>query len=191
MNRRDAVKSVAVLMGGALSASTLSVMLDGCQTEARKGHGVKFTDDEQKMVHAMADVIIPRTDTPGAVDAGVPVFIVMMMQECYPDADQAQFHDGLAAFDKRCRKRYGDPFLKLSPEKQETAVADLDKVVLGKEKDKDAREDLAFYRKLKELTLLGFFTSEPGATKTLRYVQIPGRYDGCVPYKQGEKAWAT
>lgn len=191
MNRRDAVKSVAIIMGGALTASTLSVMLDSCNSAPKQGKGADFTDDETKMVTRMADVIIPRTDTPGAVDAGVPAFVVMMMQECYPEKDQKQFHDGLAAFDKWCKDKYKESFLKLSPDKQETAVADLDKMILGDKGKNNDNKDLSFYRKLKELTLLGFFTSEPGATKTLRYVQIPGRYDGCVPYKKGEKAWAT
>lgn len=189
MNRRDAVKSVAILMGGALTASTLSVMLDGCNHEMRSGKGTAFTDDENQMVGRMADIIIPRTDTPGAVDAGVPAFIVMMVGDCYSDKDQATFHKGLAAFDNECRTQYGSSFLKLSPDKQETAVQDLDTKVLSS-KGK-ATGDLAFYRQLKELTLLGFFTSEPGATKTLRYVQVPGHYDGDVPYHKGDKAWAT
>ena len=191
MNRRDAVKNVAVIMGGVLTASTMSVMLDSCNTRTGKGKGPDFTEDEKKMINRMSDVIIPRTDTPGAVDAGVPAFIVMMMQECYPGKDQQQFHAGLAAFDRLCKDKEGKPFLKLSPDKQEAVVADLDKTVLGNKKENEKNDDLSFYRKLKELTLLGFFTSEPGATKTLRYVQIPGRYDGCVPYKEGEKAWAT
>lgn len=189
MNRRDAVKSVAIMMGGVLTASTMSVMLNGCDTSMKEGNGIDFTGDEKEMVNRMTDVIIPKTDTPGAVDAGVPAFIVMMMQECYPDKDQQQFHAGLAAFDNLCKSQYKGHFLKLSPDKQETAVADLDKMVLGKNSLPD--KNLAFYHQLKELTLLGFFTSEPGATETLRYVQIPGRYDGCVPYKKGEKAWAT
>jgi hypothetical protein len=160
------------------------------------------------MVSRMADVIIPRTDTPGAVDAGVPAFIVMMMQECYPEEDQKQFHDGLAAFDKWSNDQYGDHFLQLAAKEQETAVSDLDKQILGNhtletltdeshqqqgltERKNQLDNDLNFYRKLKELTLLGFFTSEPGATETLRYIQVPGRYDGCVPYEEGDKAWAT
>lgn len=190
MNRRDAVRNVAIIMGGALTASTLSVMLDSCHSGPEQGKGRDFTEDEQKMVNRMTDIIIPRTDTPGAVDAGVPAFVVMMMQECYPDDDQKQFHDGLAAFDRFSKDHYGSSFLKLPEDKQESAVSDLDKTVLGNGK-KEGDKDLSFYRKLKELTLLGFFTSEPGATKTLRYVQIPGRYDGCVPYEKGEKAWAT
>ncbi len=176
-------------MGGALSATTLSVMLNSCNNAPEKGAGTVFTSGEKKTVERIADVIIPRTDTPGAVDAQVPAFIVMMMQECYPQKNQDAFQKGLAAFDKWCEKKYNKAFLKLSPTEQETAVAALDKEVLGKGKNKD--KSLSFYRTLKELTLLGFFTSEPGATKTLRYIQVPGKYEGCVPYKEGEKAWAT
>ncbi|GAA4314942.1 gluconate 2-dehydrogenase subunit 3 family protein [Compostibacter hankyongensis] len=189
MDRRDAVKRVAILMGGALSASTLSVMLDSCSQAPKKGSGTQFTEDEKSMVDRMSDIIIPKTDTPGAKEAGVPAFIVMMMQECYPEKDQQQFHDGLAAFDSRCRKQYKKSFLELSPEKQTEALTQLDKDVLGK--NKGQFKDLAFYRRLKELTLLGFFTSKPGATETLRYVQVPGHYDGCVDYHKGDKAWAT
>src|SRR5699024_5367047 len=118
-----------------------------------------------------------------------PAFIVMMMQECYPKDDQKQFHDGLAAFDAFCKEQYQHPFLDLSAEEQETAVADLDSKVLGEGEQKD--KDLDFYRKFKELTLLGFFTSETGATETLRYVQVPSKYEGCVPYHEGDRAWAT
>jgi hypothetical protein len=193
MDRRDALKNVALLMGGALTASTWSVMMEGCAHQVRTGKGTMFTDEEKKMVSLMADIIIPRTDTPGAADAGVPDFIVMMMQECYPDKDQQEFHDGLAAFDQFCHKQYGGSFLELSPEKQLEAVTALDKEVLSKPSSEEDKEDhdFGFYRKLKELTLLGFFTSEPGATETLRYVQVPGRYEGCVPYQEGQKAWAT
>ena len=177
-------------MGGALSASTLSVMLNSCNDAPEKGKGTLFTADEQETVAGMANVIIPRTDTPGAVDAGVPAFIVMMMQECYPQKDQDKFHSGLAAFNQWCNDTYGKAFSELSEEQKELAVTKLDKAVLGKEELKEG-EDFSFYRKLKELTLLGFFTSKPGATETLRYVQIPGKYDGCVPYHKGDKAWAT
>lgn len=176
-------------MGGALSASTLSVMLNSCNNPPEKGAGTVFTPDEKQIVGRMADVIIPRTETPGAVDAQVPAFIVMMIQECYPEKDQDAFHKGLTAFNKWSEKKYNKPFLKLSPAEQQAAVAQLDKEVLGKAKNKD--KTLSFYRTLKELTLLGFFTSESGATETLRYIQVPGKYEGCVPYQEGERAWAT
>lgn len=193
MDRREAIKKTAILMGGVLTAPTLSVFLESCSSDKKstlnKGSGTEFTEDEKKVVEGMVDVIIPRTDTPGAVDAEVPAFIVMMMQETYPEEDQKEFHSGLAAFDNWCQDEYEESFLELSSDKQDTAVADLDELVLG---DSDLPDDdLSFYRKLKELTLLGFFTSETGATETLRYVDVPGHYEGCVSYEKGDKAWAT
>ncbi len=191
MNRRDAIKRTALLMGGALSATTLSMVLNGCGNNSEKektnSNDLPFSEDEKAMIKRIADVIIPKTDTPGAVEAGVGAFIPMMMLDCYPKKDQKSFHDGLANFNKWCKDKYGNAFLKLSEEQQAVAVEALDKAVLGKEKN----EDLSFYKTFKELTLLGFFTSEPGATKTLRYVVVPGMYDGCVPYEEGQRAWAT
>lgn len=189
MDRRDALKQAALLMGGALTAATLSAVMEGCERPARQGQGGQFTEDETAMLSRMADVVIPRTSTPGAVDAGVPAFIVMMMGDCYPEKAQQAFHEGLAAFDRWCRGEQGDGFLALTPGDQETAVAGLDALVMGKKELPD--KALSFYRTFKELTILGYFTSKPGATETLRYVAVPGRYDGCIPYHEGDKAWAT
>lgn len=175
-------------MVGALSPSTHKIFFEGAEA-LLEGTGKLFTEEEKKMVHYMADIIIPRTDTPGAVDAKVPEFIVMMMQETYPLEDQDQFHSGLAAFDELCGKDYRRSFLKLSAEEREEAVGKLDSDILEKGKLQDS--DLIFYRILKELTLLGFFTSETGSTETQRYAQVPGQYEPCVPYKKGEKTWAS
>ena len=191
MDRREAVKVVAVLMGGAFSASTLSMMLDSCTTVDKKANGDYFSENDKKILERMSDIIIPRTDTPGAIDAGVPAFIVMMMQECYTPEEQKKFHDGLMAFDKACKENSGALFLKLPEGKQVEVVQALDADVLGKKRKKKDDNKSTFYRNLKALALLGFFTSEPGATKTLRYEQVPGKYEGCIPYQKGEKAWAT
>lgn len=191
MDRREAVKAVAVIMGGTFSASTLSMMLDSCTTATKQNNGDDFSNNEKKIVERMCDIIIPRTDTPGAVDAGVPAFVVMMMQECYTPENQKKFHNGLNSFDKACKENSGATFLKLSEEKQVEAVQSLDAEVLGKKNKKTDDEKPAFYRNLKALALLGFFTSEPGATKTLRYVHVPGKYEGCIPYQKEDKAWAT
>lgn len=190
MKRREAIKKTAILMGGLLSTPTLSV-LKGYDADTRSsgkiGSGKKFTKKEEKTVSRIADLIIPPTDTPGAEEAKVPEFIMMMIRDAYPDESQKKFHKGLANFNSWCQKRYNESFLEMSESKQETAVAELDKRVLG---GHDNNEDLSFYRMFKELTLLGFFTSKPGVTETQRYAQIPGRYEGCEVYEDGDQAWA-
>lgn len=191
MDRREAVKAVAILMGSAFSASMLSMMLDSCTTTDKQNNGDDFTSNEKKIIERMSDIIIPRTDTPGAIDAGVPAFVVLMMNECYTPEDQKIFHNGLKSFEKECRVNTGESFLKLAEAKQAEVVAALDANVLGKKNKKNTDEKSHFYRDLKALTLLGFFTSQPGATKTLRYSQVPGEYEGCISYHKGDKAWAT
>ena len=190
MDRREALKAVAILMGGAISASSLSMMLNSCTTETKQSKEDNFTNSEKKIIERMCDIIIPRTDTPGAIDARAPAFLVMMMQECYTPEDQEKFHLGLASFDKKCKEISGASFLKLTEEKQEEVVKALDAEVLGKGNKNKKDDQSTFYRNLKALTLLGFFTSEPGATETLRYAQVPGKFEGCIPYHKGEKAWA-
>ncbi len=93
--------------------------------------------------------------------------------------------------DEASKKKNGAYFLASTPEQRHDLLVDLDKEqkdYMHNKKDGDPKH---YFRMIKELTLWGYFTSEPGATKALRYVAIPGRYEGCIPYKKGEKAWAT
>jgi len=114
MDRREAVKSVAFLMGGALSATTIGVFLDGCTTpSANKGANL-FSADQEAMVTEIADIIIPNTKTPGAKAAGVGPWIAMMIKECYPQEAQDAFVKGLEDLDKRSKKEFDNPFLKIS-----------------------------------------------------------------------------
>jgi hypothetical protein len=192
MNRREAVQTITILTGGMLGASSLSMLLESCNHDFRSGKGTTFTTDEKEIISKMSDIIIPRTHTPGAVDAGVPAFIIMMLQECYPAEAQQQFHTGLGIFDHRCREKYGSHFLKLSKENQQAAVSDTDNTILGEKRGESVDKNLdAFYRNMKALTITGYYSSKPGATEALRYVPVPGRYEGCIPYHRGDKAWAT
>lgn len=193
MNRREAVQSLTLLTGGILSASTIGILLDSCNNNIKTGKGTRFTDEERNTISRMADIIIPSTKIPGAIGAGVPSFVIMMMQQCYPAHDQDNFHKGLGAFDLVCKQNYGHHFLKLSGEKQIEAVKYLDNRVFDKN-DPVGKSDesvSSFYRNLKGLTVLGYYSSKPGATEALRYLPVPGHYDGCVPYHKGDKEWAT
>ncbi|MBX5439703.1 MAG: gluconate 2-dehydrogenase subunit 3 family protein [Thermoflavifilum sp.] len=190
MNRRDAIRQVALLMGGALSAGTLSIVLDSCHhtPEQVTDH---FTDTHKKTITALADLILPRTNTPGALDAGVPDFVVMMVNECYPDDQRQKFLEGLNAFNQQCETQQGKLFADCAPDQQKTYLTAVEQRVFGQQTPQDSDDAIPyFYRTCKELTLLGYFTSEPGATKDLVYVPIPGKYEGCIPLKPGQHAWA-
>lgn len=213
MNRRDALTRVAYLMGGVVSVPTMVAVLDGCKSNSTSAGSVfSFSKDYQILVTEIAEIIIPKTDTPGAKEAGVGPFIELMLKDCYTEMQQKHFVAGLDEVEIESKK-LGSNFLKLAAEKQieviklmqakskEEAKLNDDKKAkqidsesgLAKEEQekKDAVEiPVPFFKLMKELTLFGYFTSEPGATKALDFVAIPGRYDACIKMKPGQKAYA-
>lgn len=199
MERREALRNVALLMGGAISATTLGVLFDGCNSPARKD---LFSKEQQDMLADLADTIIPETSTPGAKAAGVGPFIKMMLEECYPEDAQNVFAKGLKEIDDLCQEDFGASFGKLNAEQRSKVlkqIADKTAPMLAEDKKaSDAIKDLNkkplakpyFFLILKDLTMLGYFTSETGATQALAYIAVPGKYDGNVDLKEGQKAWA-
>jgi len=162
----------------------------------------------------VAETILPKTKTPGAKDAAVGQFMTVIVNDCYEPANQKVFHEGIKQLDAASKKMYNEGFMKITPEKRHDLLvsldketkeyqkqkADFDKIQNEKEKAETGKENSDFKKEtmaphyftmMKQLTLLGFFTSKPGATEALRYLAIPGRYEGCIPYTKGERAWAT
>lgn len=193
IDRREALKKTALLMGAAVSASALTGILQGCKATPELLYTpVFFTPDQARIVTEVAEIIIPKTDTPGAKDAGVPGFIDTMLKDCYKKEDQDRFITGLTAFDEDAKKAYGDSFIYCKPEQQAELVKKTHEAALKEMKEnKEAKRP--FILMAKELTLLGFFTSEPGATQVLQYVAVPGKYQGCIPLAEAGngKTWAT
>ncbi len=190
MNRRDAIRNVAILMGTALSASTLAA-LEGCSS-GPKNYTLQ-TPETKALLDEIAETIIPETSTPGAKAARVGEFMVLMVGDCYDEKAQKVFVDGLGKINEESKKRFSNKaFMDITPEQRTTLLTEIDKerVAYNKRENKKKDDPVHYFQYMKELTLLGYFTSEPGATKALRYVAVPGRYDGCIPYKKGDKAWA-
>jgi len=190
MNRREAVRNVALLLGTALSASTLSA-LEGCNPKGPENYALK-APETRSLLAEVAETIIPKTDTPGAKEAKVEDFIVTMLNDCYKTTDQQVVLDGLKKIDAASEKQYKKPFMDISAEQKTALLTEIDKerVAYNKRDNKKEGDPTHYFQVLKELTLLGYFTSEPGATKALRYVPVPGKFEGCIPYKKGDKAWA-
>jgi gluconate 2-dehydrogenase gamma chain len=193
IDRREALRKTALLMGAAVSASALTGILQGCKATPELTYKPQFfTEDQARIVTEVAEIIIPKTDTPGAKDAGVPGFIDLMLKDCYKKEDQDRFIAGLTAFDEEAKKAYGDSFIYCKPEQQVELVTKTHSAALAEAKaNKEAKRP--FILMAKELTLLGFFTSEPGATQVLQYVAVPGSYKGCIPLAEAGngKTWAT
>lgn len=175
-------------MGATVSAPTIIGFLNGCTAEPGLYWTPKYvSEDQAKLIEAIAETIIPATDTPGAKDAGVPAFIEKMVHETYPEDARKKFMEGLDAFGKKVEEQEGESFTKLDSDK---------KLAIVQAENKSALEILKqgerpFFLSIKELTVLGFFTSEVGATQVLRYEAIPGKYEGCVPFAEVGKTWAT
>ncbi len=189
MDRREALKRTAWIMGGVVSAPAMMGILKGCAAKPTINWKPVFLNENQGiLISQVAEIIIPKTDTPGAKDAGVPGFIDLLVKDCYSKEDQDDFLSALTAFDDEAKKAYGDAFIDMNDEKQTEFVKKLhDEAITNKP------EKRPFVMMMKELTMLGFFTSEPGATKVLQYVAVPGSYKGCIPLKEAGngKTWAT
>ena len=117
--------------------------------------------------------------------------MVVMVNDCYEDKDQVIFHAGIGKLDEACKKANGKSFLEATPEQRTALLTTLDKEAKDYQKSKKPEDPAHYFTMMKQLTLFGFFTSKPGATEALRYIAVPGRYDGAYPYKKGDKAWAT
>jgi hypothetical protein len=201
MNRRELLQRVAMLMGGAISAPAVLAVLNGCSPKPGATWQPLFLSKEEgAVVEAVADLIIPRTDTPGAREVGVPAFIDVILKDVYPTEDQARFVSGLKDFDAEAQRAHGKPFLELQPARQLSFLQQTHAAAAAAEKERDAAKEVPasqrkrpFVLMMKELTLLGFFTSQVGATQVLQYEAVPGRFQPCVPVAEAGngKTWAT
>lgn len=194
MDRREALKRTAILMGGVVSAPAIMGVLKGCT--ANPGIDWKpvfLNEDQASVISTVSEIIIPRTDTPGAKDAGVPSFIDQMLKEVYSEEDQKYFTAGLEAFNEEAKNEFGNEFSDLDEEDQSAFVKKVHDAAVHAENNTDPAPKRPFILMMKELTMLGFFTSEPGATQVLQYVAVPGAYKGCIPLAEAGngKTWAT
>jgi gluconate 2-dehydrogenase gamma chain len=197
LTRREALKRVAWLMGGTVSASAILAIQKGYSATTPAGRKPSIlTPPHMSIVSAVSEILIPRTDTPGAIDVGVPGFIDLMLEDVYTQKDREHYLAGLADFDAAAHTEQGKEFLALEPTHQVALVRRFhDAAVIEDQRAARLREDLQrpFILLTKELTLLGFFTSEAGATQVLQYVAVPGSYHACVPVEQAGngKTWAV
>jgi asparagine N-glycosylation enzyme membrane subunit Stt3 len=199
MDRRDAIKRAALLVGG-------SILMPDILKAWNAPHIIenplfKITLAQEALIAEIAETIIPTTTTPGAKAAGVPAFIIKMLADCYEQKTSDGVMANLTAFDANCKAKYGKSFVELGETERIDALKVAEKqAYLDRDKYKKETQSWGnttieqaqpFFFMMKSLTATGYFTSEIGATQALRYEAVPGRYDGDFPYKKGDKAWAT
>lgn len=189
MNRRDALSRVALILGGTVIGA--NVFLEGCTPGDKKASaGADFTADDISFLDEVAETIIPETDTPGAKAAAVGSFMTVMVNDCYTESDRETFKQGIGLLKEASSKKFDKSFMDLTAEQKNELLNEIDKAAKEYMASKKADQPNHYFRMMKELTLLGYFTSEPGATKALNYMLVPGKYEGCAPYTKGDRAWA-
>ncbi len=217
LNRRTALARAAALLGSALAAPTIAAVLAGCGDRAASNAAraaitlQALSPSQEQLVAAVADVILPATNTPGARQVGVSQFIDRMLTEYSAAGDRNRVIAGLERLDANARRLHGTPFVKCTAEQQFALVDALDAQAYGTPAADAASRPAAaprasaadaasaihpddigpqsFFRLLKELTVVGYYTSEVGATRELR-VNPMGRWRADVPYSDIGAGWS-
>lgn len=199
MNRREAISRIALLVGGTLSGPTLMAM----ERIGQENHKSLLTDaftltaTQRQILAEVAEHIIPKTTTSGAKDAGVPAFIELMLNDCYKAPEHNSFLAGLVDLEKKgflsqSRDAQVETLKQVESDTKELMKAyNIKQVKVGDNVDKESMEGklgVPFWRLMKELTLIGYFTSEVGIKDSFIYEPIPGKFEA-TKYKAGDKAY--
>jgi hypothetical protein len=178
MNRRYLLKGMsAIALYGSFPA-VLSEFLSSCKTKDKELRAGFFSDDEFQLIEEITGALLPATTTPGALDAKVPFFLDLVIKNCLTKEDQQVIKKGLQQMNEQ------EKFSSLSSAEKLNSIKKIDEAAF--------KEDAGstWFRIVKKLSLIGYFTSQEGMAKALNYVKVPGDYKACIPYKQGEKALA-
>ncbi|NND71565.1 MAG: gluconate 2-dehydrogenase subunit 3 family protein [Rhodothermales bacterium] len=185
LDRRSAIGRIGQLIGGVVSLPLASAVLSGCNLQSTAPWQPQTLLPEQnQLVVALTELIIPETDTPGAAAANVNRFVDLILSDWYTEDEKVLFLEGLAGIDAVAVEEYGAVFLELPPSHQVAILRDMESEI--SEEDSEPQ----FFTMLKELTLVGYYTSEIGATEELRFLAVPGKYDPCVPFEEIGRTWA-
>src|SRR2546421_3175012 len=195
ITRRQALSRVAILLGGAISAPTLAGALDAATRRAWTAPGPDWAPrtldpGQLELVAVMADHIIPQTDTPGGRAAGVHRFVDALLSDHYPAPERDRFVAGLADVDAQARSRHGKAFVECTSDQQVALLTALDEAAYPTVQiDSPRPPETWFFRRMKELTLVGYYTSQVGATEELHPSPF-GAYRGDIPYSSVGRAWS-
>lgn len=182
--RRRAMKQIAGLLGLAISTQSLD-LLAASTPESRKRATKFLTADELQMTGEIAELIIPATDTPGALAVDVHGFIDQYLAECVSKDDRQLFRAGLKRLNTVAEDKFHKTFLACTHKQQVQLLTALEKLEMG-----FTQTDKNFFRQMKSYTLFGYYTSEAGASQELAFLPVPGGYQGNFPFAKIGKAWS-
>lgn len=190
MNRRKAITRII------LSGTGVGLLFAGYKWyDWNKTPDLAYTEHHKELITALAETIIPATDTPGAREAGVGDYIIIMIRDCTDRMSMNKFIDGLKELQHHCQSRFSKPYEQCSAADRQTVLQHFEEKarpfnnLVGKAENMFLGSP--FFTTLKKYTVQGYCTSEAGATRGLAYLYIPGSLHGCTPMQPGQKAWAT
>ena len=186
MNRRESIIRLATLMGSTVLGPRL---LQGAWNAEEPGGAVSASSGEVALLDEIGETIIPATDVPGAKAVGIGAFITMMVRECYEVDQQTAFQAGLGELAQRFRLRHGRAFVGAPADPRTAFLNELDRAQRTYTKGKRKDQPDHWFRGVKDLTIIGYFSSEIGCTQAIRFIEVPGAFDGNVPYKKGDHGW--
>jgi hypothetical protein len=176
MDRRELLKLIALATGSVMIGGEL--VLTACSRSSYEAIG-RFTEADIALLDLVADTILPQTDTPGAKEAGVGPFMSVIVTDCYTEQDQNAFYEGVNTL----RKEHN--FENLTPDQRTEVLKKLDAEAKAYQKPEGGSNH--YFTMMKQLTITGYFTSEKGQKEALRYIPVPGKYDGNYPYQKGDR----
>lgn len=192
-SRREALKKTALLMGAALSAPVIASVMSGCERQVGRNWTPEYLNAEQAdLVTAISETMFPKTETPGAIEAGIGSFMDITLKNNTDKDHQVLFAAGLASLDQKAADEYGKGFIQLSDEDRLSFLEKLDKEQydLRQSKPRMKFNERPFFWNFKELAMSGYFSSEAVAKNYFVYDAIPGEYEGCIEFDTVGAAWA-
>ncbi len=202
MERRELLRMIALATGAAMVGS--EVFLSGCKSNTNKT--ISFSEKTISLLDEIGETILPKTKTPGAKDAAIGKFMQTMVTDCYYANDREIFMKGLDELQEESQQQFSKEFMDCTEEQRTGVIRKFDslakeynnkKFAYDTERNYKAKGTLQYkkdempnhwFTMVKQLTLLGFFTSKQGASEALRYEAVPGKYEGDIEYKKGDRA---
>lgn len=183
MNRREAIVTSGALAGSAYLASGILLAACGRETKEAPAASEALAADDVQLMEQIADTLLPTTpSSPGAAAAQAGAVMALLITDCYERGAVERMRTGLASVRERCESSCGGPFTKLSPSERETFVKALDAEAV-------AAGDTHWFHLMRRVAVQGYFSTETGLTKALRYIRVPGHWTGCMPLEPGQPAW--
>jgi gluconate 2-dehydrogenase gamma chain len=197
VSRRRLIQAAAGVLGGSAAAVALGEHLGPSSSEpaqvtpsarAPRFPAPLFSPEQALFVEDLAEHIIPESDSPGAISAGVPAYIADIVAEVNDEHERQQFLRGIDAANLEARTAYGRPFHECAAAERGALVA---RWLELSEPSLETNEPWCFFQAFRELCVEGFCQSQLGATRVLQYDGVPGEYRGNVPLAEVGRAWAT